>query len=117
MSEHQSLDVSQAGDVTVVRFVDCRMLDGNNVDDVRRDLFGLVEKESRTKLLLDFSDVEFLSSDALNILILLRKKLTPNHGSLRLCSLCPQIRAVFTITKLDQLFEIKENEREGLEAF
>ena len=117
MSEHQSLDVSQVGDVTVVRFVDCRMLDGTNVEDVRGDLFGLVEKESPKKLLLNFVDVEFLSSDALNLLILLGKKLKSNGGSLRLCSLCPPIREIFTITKLDQLLEIKENKREGLEAF
>ena len=117
MSEHQRLEVSEVGDVTVVRFVDRRILDANNIEELGGELFGLIEQENRKKLLLNFSDVEFLSSAALNKMIILDKKLKSGGGVLKLCCLRPEIQEVFMITKLDQLFEIKVNEAQGLEAF
>jgi anti-anti-sigma factor len=124
MSEHQRLDVSEVGDVTVVCFADGK-LDANNIEELGGELLRLVEVESRRlvevksrrKLLLNFLNVAFISSEPLNNILILHKKLKSNGGSLRLCSLRPHVREVFTITKLDQLFDIKENEREGLEGF
>lgn len=115
--DHQRLQISEVGDVTVVRFVDRRILDASNIEELGGELFGLIEKENRKKLLLNFSDVEFLSSAALNKMIILDKKLRSGGGTLKMCCLRPEIQEVFMITKLDQLFEIKGGEREGLEAF
>ena len=116
MSEHQRLEVSEVGDVTVVCFADGK-LDANNIEELGGELLRLVEVKSRRKLLLNFLNVAFISSEPLNNILILHKKLKSNGGSLRLCSLRPHVREVFTITKLDQLFDIKENEREGLEGF
>ncbi len=117
MVEHRRLEVSEVGDITVVRFVDRRILDASNIEELGGELFGLIERENRRKLLLNFEDVEFLSSAALNKVIILERKLNAGGGMLRLCNLRPEIQEVFMITKLDQLFEIRTGEREGLEAF
>lgn len=117
MPNHQRLDVSEVGDVTVVRFVDRRILDATNIEELGGELFGLIEQENRTKLLLNFSDVEFLSSAALNKLIILDKKLREGGGKLKLSNLRPEIHEVFMITRLNQLFDIKEDEKDALEAF
>jgi anti-sigma B factor antagonist len=117
MPEHRRLDVSEVGDVTVVRFVDRRILDANNIEELGVELFALIEKENRRKLLLNFADVEFLSSAALNKLIILDKKLREGRGKLKLSNLRPEIFEVFVITRLTQLFDIKEEEKEALEAF
>ncbi len=62
------------GDVTVVRFVDRKILDEGNIQEIGQELFDLVEKEGCKKLLLNFSTVDFLSSAALGKLITLDKK-------------------------------------------
>ena len=116
MVKHQRLEVSEVGDVSVVRFVDRRILDASNIEDLGGELFGLIE-ENRKKLLLNFEDVEFLSSAALNKMIILEKKLKASGGTLKLCNLRPEIQEVFMITKLDQLFQIKVSEKEALDAF
>jgi anti-sigma B factor antagonist len=117
MPDHQRLDVSEVGDVTVVRFVERRILDANNIEELGGELFDLIEQENRQKLLLNFTDVEFLSSAALNKFIILDKKLREGGGMLKLSNLRPEIHEVFTITRLTQLFDIKEDEKEALEAF
>jgi anti-sigma B factor antagonist len=76
-----------------------------------------VEKEKRSAVLLNFVDVEFLSSAALGKLITLDKKVKAAGGKLKLCNIRPQIYEVFAITKLNKLFEIKDNQDEAVAAF
>jgi anti-sigma B factor antagonist len=117
MSERQRINVSEVGDITIVRFVDRKILDAANIQSMGEELFALVEQDGRKSLLLDFTSVEFLSSAALNKLIILDKKVKAANGRMRICSLRPEIREVFVITRLNQLFEIKEDEKEAIESF
>ncbi len=115
MSKH--LEISDVGDVTVVRFADGKILDASNIEELGAQLFQLVEVEKRSKLLLNFQSVEFLSSAALNKLIILDKKMKGIDGQLKLCFLKPEILEVFVITRLNQLFDIVEDEATALESF
>lgn len=117
MTSHQRLEVSAVGDITVVRFVDRRILDATSIEELGDELFGLVEEQNRHKLLINFTDVEFLSSAALNKLIILDKKVKTCSGTLVLTDLRPEINEVFAITRLDQLFKIEPTEKAGLDAF
>jgi anti-sigma B factor antagonist len=111
------LEISEQRDVTLVKFSDGKILDASNIEELGTQLFDLVEKENRKKMLLDFQNVEFLSSAALNKLIILDKKMKGVSGKLKLCSLRPEILEVFVITRLNQLFEIAEDEETALNAF
>jgi anti-sigma B factor antagonist len=117
MAVHRRLEVSEVGAVTVVRFVDRKILDAANIQELGDELFGLVEQESRKNLLLNFSNVEFMSSAALNKLIVLNKKVQGVGGKLRLSNLRPEIYDVFVITRLNTVFDIKADEADALAAF
>lgn len=117
MPGHRRLEISEIGDVTVVRFTDRRILDEGNIQEIGTELFDLVEAQKREKLLLNFSTVDFLSSAALGKLIVLDKKVKANGGTLKLSNIRPDILEVFTITRLDRVFEIKEDEADALAAF
>jgi anti-anti-sigma factor len=117
MADHRRLDVSEVGGVTVVRFVDRKILDAANIQELGEELFALVEKENRKSLLLNFSDVEFLSSAALNKLIILDKKVKAAVGKLKFSNLRPEIFEVFVITRLNQLFDIKDKQDDALADF
>lgn len=117
MTVHRRLEVTEVNDVTVVRFVDRKILDEASIQELGQELFALVESENRTKLLLNFSKVDFLSSAALGKLIMLDKKIKVRKGKLRLTNIRPEIYEVFAITKLNKLFDIKKDETEALEGF
>jgi anti-sigma B factor antagonist len=121
MAVHRRIEVTNfsgsAGEVSMVRFLDRKIIDAANIQELGDELFGLVEKEQRKNLLLNFANVEFLSSAALNKLIILDKKVKGQTGKMRLCNLKPEIYEVFAITRLNQLFDIKNTEQEALAAF
>lgn len=117
MAVHRRVEISDVGDVTVVRFVDRKILEEANIQELGLELFQLVESEGRKHLLLNFGTVDFLSSAALGKLITLDKKVKAHGGKLKLCNIRPEIYEVFQITKLNKLFDIKEDEADALAAF
>lgn len=117
MTDRHRIEVSENGDVTVVNFVDRKILDEANIHELGQELFALVEKDNRQKLLLNFSAVEFLSSAALGKLIHLDKKMKTNNGTLKFSNIRPEIFEVFVITKLNRIFDIQDDEVDALATF
>jgi anti-sigma B factor antagonist len=111
------LEVEDIGDVTVVNFTDKKILDEQNIQVIGEQLFSLVDDLGRRKILLNFGNVEYLSSAALGKLITLNKKVNNANGKLILCNIDPQIYEVFEITKLNRLFNIQKEEQAALQAF
>src|SRR5881394_3105649 len=108
------LEVEDLGDVTVVNFTDKKILDEQNIQIIGEQLFSLVDELGRKKLLLNFGNVEYLSSAALGKLITLNKKVNAVGGKLILCNIDPE---VYEVTKLNKLFNIQKEEQAALQAF
>ena len=117
MTVQRRLEVTEVGQTTVVRFVDRKILDDASIQELGQELFALVEEDNRTALLLNFTSVEFLSSAALGKLLTLREKVKSHNGKLKLSNIRPEIYEVFAITKLNTLFDIKDDEADALAAF
>jgi len=92
MTVHRRIQTSEVRGVTVVSFVDHKILDAANIQELGDELFDLVERDGIKSMVLNFGNVEFLSSAALNKLIILDKKVKSNTGQLRLCQLKPEIQ-------------------------
>ena len=108
------LEVEDIGEVTVVNFTDKKILDEQNIQIIGEQLFSLVDELGRRKILLNFGNVEYLSSAALGKLITLNKKVQGVKGKLVPCNIAPQIYEVFEITKLDKFFTIRKEEQAAL---
>ena len=108
------LDIEEVGDVTVARFVDKKILDENNIQIIGNQLFGLIEEDGRKKIVLDFTNVEYLSSAALGKLITMDKKVKAASGKLRLCNIRKDIYEVFAITRLNKVFDIRNTQDEAV---
>ena len=117
MNAYQRLDVDQVGNVTVVRFRDHKIVEDINIQQLGQEMFHLVEVGNCDKVLLNFASVDFLSSAALGKLITLDKRVKAHGGLLKLSNIRPEIFEVFAITKLNRLFDIKDDEADALAAF
>ncbi len=111
------LEVEDVGDVAVVHFVDKKILEEQNIQVIGEELFRLVDENKREKMVLNFSNVEFLSSAALGKLVTLERKVKAIHGKLILCGISKSIQEVFKITKLDRIFIIRETEQMAMQEF
>jgi len=117
MAQYRRIGVSMNGDVAVVSFNDKKILDEASIQELGSELFGLVEQQQGKGILLDFANVEFLSSAALGKLITLDRKVKAAKGRLKMCNIRPEIFEVFQITKLNKVFDIRKDEADAIKAF
>lgn len=111
-----NLKVRKQNDVCVVEFEDRKILEEHTINQIGERLGEMIEEESVPKLLLDFRNVEHLSSAALGMLITLNKQLSERQGRLVLANIHPQIYEVFKITRLNKLFNIHSNTEDAIQA-
>lgn len=113
------LSIRQIQGVTMAEFLDKEIyiFDELSVHEIGESLFATVLEHSSIKLLLSFLNVDYFSSALLGTLIILSKKVAENGGTFKLCSINPSIYQMFVLTKLDQIFEIYEDEKKALQSF
>ena len=116
MATPRRIKVNQSGQVTVVTFNDSKIIDEVEIQEFGQELYDLVEREGRKKIILNFGNVEFLSSAALGKLIGFDKRVKQQGAHLMLSNIRPEIYEVFAITKLTKLFNIKDDEADALAA-
>lgn len=104
-------------DVTIVEFQSPRLVDANSLDKIAEQLYELVDKKDRKKLVLDFGNVRFMSSSALGMLLNLNTKSAAIKGTLVLCGLRKDLMKVFEITKLTKILRFCADEKEALAVF
>jgi anti-sigma B factor antagonist len=113
----EHLEVENINDVTVVHFLDDRIDSEDLIGRIGDQLYSLVENREGTKLLLDFSNVRFVSSSMVGKLINLKRKSVAAQGRVKLCSLAPYLRTIFEVSRLDRVFEIYADEQAALDSF
>jgi anti-anti-sigma factor len=105
------------GKHTVVAFQTSSLMNPADVERLRGDLIRLVDEEKRTHLVLDFTRVQFLSSQVIGILLTLNKKLTgafAGGAQFVLCGVGPQLLELLKISRLDRILTIKATRREAI---
>jgi anti-sigma B factor antagonist len=109
--------ISEIRGVCVVTFGSVSILDAAAVETIGKRLYALVDEQARRKLVLDFSEVRFLTSQMLAVLITLHKKSQAIGGQVVLCGLRPELGKVFKVTRLDKLLSFAGNEEAALASF
>ena len=108
--------------VTVVSFVDTKIVTEENIQEVGDQLYSLVEDEGHKQILLNFGNVQYLSLSASGSGQADQPQEEEGRGgqtvqSLKLCCIHPDLLEVFRITRLDQVFEIFPEEQTALDKF
>ncbi len=104
-------------DITHVEFTDRNILEESAIQQIGDEVTTLIESSSNPKILLDFKNVEHLSSAALGTLITINTKVRNKGGQLRLTNIDKQIYEVFVITKLNKLFQIIDTPEKAVKSF
>ena len=81
------------------------LLNTNTAADLEEALEPVFERTS--KVVLDFADLEYLSSAGLRVLVATQKRVTAAEGALRIVNASDDIREVFDITGLIDVFDVE----------
>jgi anti-anti-sigma factor len=106
----------QKDDVLIVRFTSPKIFADALIAQIGDELLALVD-QAGSKMVLDFQPVNFMSSLMIGKIILLRKKCKANQTVIKLCNVCPSVKGVFEVTRLDKLFKIYDSVDDAVNAF
>jgi len=96
--------VEQGGNVRIITFSDGKVRDVENV--ISRELEGQTEGVEECHVLLDFTNVECITSCEMGTLIALHKQIQTWGGRLTLFNLNAQIFEALTVCRLQTLLNI-----------
>lgn len=98
--------VSRGVDVNFVTILDKEILDDASIKDLEQEIGAVMADGERPNLLVDFSNVKFMSSAFLGLLVKIHKRVREDGGEIKLSNVHPNIYRVFEITRLDKVFDI-----------
>ena len=117
MEAFRRIQTAKKGDIHMVAFKDSKILDDTTLDEIKREINTLLGQAVGPDVLLDFSNVEFMSSAMLGLLGQVHRKIAAGKGRLRMCGIRPEIMQVFKLTSLDKLFSIHKDAPTALATF
>jgi len=88
-------------------------LDGTTAPEFETVLLGRIG-DGRTRLVIDFGDLDYISSAGLRILLMAAKRIKQSEGRMVLCAVKAHILEVFEISGFLSIFAIADGRDEAL---
>jgi anti-sigma B factor antagonist len=110
------LDVEPRSDVILARFTRKVVLTGQAAETAAEQLASLLPELGRRRLLVDFGNVQSLSSLMLGKLIRLNRSAEEAGGRLALFNLSPNLRQIMEVTRLNFVLLLYDGESDALQG-
>lgn len=91
-------------------------LDSNNSAAFEKEILAALDA-GENQILLDFSDLAYISSAGLRVVLLTAKKTKASSGKLVLCNLNESINEVFIVSGFNSILDIQANQETALTRF
>jgi anti-sigma B factor antagonist len=115
MADTPAIQVDRQPNAVVVR-VTVKDLDEIHIAKLRDEMDPHIAQSPATPFIVDLSTVKFVPSLTLGVLVKMSTEFRGRKQRLILVSLTPIVRQVFTITRLDKIFEIQDNVAAALQS-
>lgn len=90
---------------------------GEAVEDLNKELDGYLQNNDSKIFLISLKNVSQIDSYALSILATFGNEIKPKGGVLVFSNLQPFIYSIFRMMRMDDIFEIFEDEEDAVEKF
>ncbi len=102
---------------TVIEFTTPSLMDPIVLERTAQSLYRLIDEEDKRTVILDFTRVQYISSQAIGIVLTMNKKLTAlNRSKFILCGVGDKLMQLIKITRLDRLLTIKPSQEEAIKV-
>ena len=110
-------NVQQINENTVVEFTSPSLMDPIELEQIAQQLYKLIDEQDKRRIILDFEKVQYLSSQAIGILLAMQKKLSAlKKSNLILCGVGARLMELLRITRLDKVLTIKPSQKEAIKS-
>lgn len=87
------------------------LLNGQNANQIRREVADCLDLGVHA-IMVDCQEVSFINSSAIGALVAALKMVRARGGEISLYSLNDQMKMIFELTKMDQIFKISDDRTE-----
>ena len=114
-AEHLPFLVSRVEVWTVIEFQTASLMDPIVLESTGNALYQLIDEQDHRLIILDFTRVQYISSQAIGIVLTMNKKLGQlKRSRLVLCGVGEKLMQLIKITRLDRLLTIKPSQHEAV---
>ncbi len=103
--------LEEIGEITCVRFSEKLV-----AHHPPTQIYDLVRNEGKTRIILDFTNVELITSTALGVFITFHRKIHAQGGKLAIYGLDDRLRDLLKISLLHRVFHLCSSFEEALEV-
>ncbi len=104
MNEEINVEITSRGAVAIVSFKAVSISNTQGIAAAAKHINEYIEENYPDRIVMDFEQVKFFSSQVLGILLDIRSKLKACGGEVVISAIDPQLHRVFKITNLDTIF-------------
>jgi anti-sigma B factor antagonist len=106
--------VKSRGEFTVVEFQTASLMNAGELERISQALSDLVDHDHSGRVVMDFTPVQYLSSQAIGMIVNVHRKTAAiKGGRLLLCGVLPQMLQLLKITRLDRVLKIVKDQKEA----
>ena len=112
-NSHEPVTCRRTDKAVVITFNEKRIYDVRDVEAVEAQIRSVLA-EDPANMVVNFADVDFMVTRVINILLVALKRIRGRGGEVCLVGMNPNIRRVFNLMRLTEVFRIFQTEEQAL---
>ena len=104
MKRRTGIEITRENSVAVVAFKSASVTDLEEIRSSADQMGRFIEETHPKKIVFDFTNVRFFSSQVLGLLLNIHESVQPFDGEVVISAINPQLHKIFRITNLDRIF-------------
>lgn len=98
---YKYIRTSASEGVPVIFLIAAKLIDRDTIQQTQAELIHYIQSEKPSRLIINFKDVEAISSEFITTMLRAKEYVQSEEGELRLCNMSPMVRMAFQVTNLD----------------
>ncbi len=115
MRDEVQIEQEKMGDVLLLRIIG--RLDALSSEATEKKVLAIIKQGEHNDVLLDFTEVNYLSSAGMRMLLAIFKHLREASGKLAVCSVDDGVMDVLKMSGFDEVFDVFATQDEALKRF
>lgn len=116
MDKKTNLEITSQGQAAVAALKGASITDAETITDVHKQISKFIEENHPERIVIDFEQVKFFSSQLLGMLLGIRARLKTYNGEVVISAIEPRLHKVFKITNLDRIFRFFPDKESAISA-
>ena len=112
-----TIHITKENNITIASFdKEVKKLNALITEEVKQELSVLFDNPN-TKLILNLSGINYVDSSGFGVFLSLMKKANNNYGDFKICNVNTDVKELFQLLQLHNVFEIYKNQEDCLASF